>query len=458
MKKFLKLFKRVFQLWLLYAAIGLIILPLYHKPSAYGGNIVGKVGNATGQERVLSIDTNMDALLWRLRLIHEAKEQIVLVTFDFRDDNSGQDIMSALLNAADRGVEVQILVDGLNGSLWLPVSGNFRELAAHENVEVRLYNPVNLLVPWKINYRMHDKYLIADDFAYILGGRNTDDLFLGNYAESCNEDRDILVYETVPGEGNSYIELQEYFEYIWKLPCCKPIKWRARGEACLREYYQEVKTKYPEAFTEVEWEKATIETERIKLYTNLAEPENKPPVLWDRLAEEMKQGEDVLIQTPYIICSRTMYQDLNEICAENPKTELIINAVECGSNPFGCTDYLNQKRKVQRTGICTYEYLGEQALHTKTILIGDHTSIVGSCNMDMRSVYLDTEMMLVIDSRELNASLWEQTEILKQRSRMVFPDGMTIAGEDYQETKQGVGKTVFYQILRVVIIPFRHLL
>lgn len=458
MKKFLKLLKGVFQLWLLYAAIGLIILPLYHKPSAYGGNIVGKVGNATGQERVLSIDTNMDALLWRLRLIHEAKERIVLVTFDFRDDNSGQDIMSALLNAADRGVEVQILVDGLNGSLWLPVSGNFRELAAHENVEVRLYNPVNLLVPWKINYRMHDKYLIADDFAYLLGGRNTDDLFLGDYVETCNEDRDILVYETVPGEGNSYIELQEYFEYIWKLPCCKPIQWRAGGKGNLRLHYQEVREKYPEAFVETEWEKVTAETEEIKLYVNPMEPENKSPLLWDKLVEEMAQEGNVLIQTPYIICSRDMYQDLTEICEKNSKTELIINAVECGSNPFGCTDYLNQKRKVQRTGICTYEYLGNQALHTKTILIGDHTSIVGSCNMDMRSVYLDTEMMLVIDSRELNASLWEQTGNLKQKSRMISPDGVSIDGDNCRERKQGIGKTVFYQILRIVIIPFRHLL
>ena len=194
------------------------------------------------------------------------------------------------------------------------------------------------------------------------------------------------------------------------------------------------------------------------MYVNPMEPENKSPLLWDKLVEEMEQEENVLIQTPYIICSRDMYRDLAEICEKNSKTELIINAVECGSNPFGCTDYLNQKKRVQQTGIRTYEYWGRQALHTKTILIGDHISIVGSCNMDMRSVYLDTEMMLVIDSRELNTSLWEQTEILKQRSRMVSPDGMTIAGEAYQETKQGVGKIVFYQILRVVIIPFRHLL
>lgn len=457
MKKVMKFIKRLLQIWLIYAAIGLVILPLYHKPSMRVGD--GRKGRqCTEQERIRSIDTNMDALLWRLRLIEGAEERIVLVTFDFRDDNSGQDIMSALLNAADRGVEVQILVDGMNGSLWLPTSRNFRELAAHENVEARLYNPINLLLPWKINYRMHDKYLIADDFAYILGGRNTDDLFLGNYVKSCNEDRDILVYETVPGSGSSYIELQEYFEQIWDLPCCKQYGWRAKGEGELRSHYQKVRMKYPEVFTETEWEKETITTEGIELCTNPMEPENKYPMLWDRLAEEMGQGGDILIQTPYIICSRTMYRDLTELCDENPGMELIINAVEGGSNPFGCTDYLNQKRKIRKTGVCTYEYLGEHASHTKTILTGDHISIVGSCNMDMRSVYLDTELMLVIDSRELNASLREQAELLKQRSRKVSSDGMVVEGEGYQETEQGIGKAVFYQILRVVLIPFRHLL
>ena len=124
--------------------------------------------------------------MWRLRLIESAKENIMLSIFDFRDDNSGQDMMAALLNAADRGVKVQILVDGINGTLYLKGSRNFRELTSHENVEVKLYNPITLIKPWKNNYRMHDKYLIADDFAYILGGRNTDDLFLGNYIDSYN--------------------------------------------------------------------------------------------------------------------------------------------------------------------------------------------------------------------------------------------------------------------------------
>ena len=454
MKRLLKFVAILLALWLIYMIVCLVVPPLFHKTA---GTVPARE-NTGAQERVLCIDDNMDALLWRLRLIEAAQERLVLATFDFRDDHSGQDVMAALLHAAERGVLVQILVDGFNGSLWLPGSENFRELAAHENVEVKLYNPIDLLTPWKLNYRMHDKYLIADDFAYILGGRNTDDLFLGNYVDSYNEDNDILVYETAPGEGGSYAQLQEYFERIWDLPCCEPYKGRGNAGDCLEEHYQQLREQYPQAFAEPEWETVTLETNGVELCTNPMEPENKQPLLWNRLAEEMKQGDDVLIITPYVICSEQMYRDLTEISRESSRVDVIINAVECGSNPFGCTDYLNQKEAVRKTGVHIYECLGEQALHTKTILIGDDVSIVGSCNLDMRSVYLDTEMMLVIDSPELNASLRLQAQGLQEKSRHVSPDGTETNGADYQPVEQGPGKKIFYGVLRVLIIPLRHLL
>ena len=58
--------------------------------------------------------------------------------------------------AAARGVRVRVLVDGMNARLNLQGSAALQELAAAENVEVRLYNPVDLLRPGEINYRMHD--------------------------------------------------------------------------------------------------------------------------------------------------------------------------------------------------------------------------------------------------------------------------------------------------------------
>lgn len=458
MKKFQKVLKNIFKIWFIYMAVCLVLPPLYHKTSVQKVKEYEENKHEDTQERALSIDNNLDALLWRLRLIESAKEEIVLATFDFRDDNSGQDMMAALLHAADRGVKVRILVDGMNGTLRLSGKRNFQELAAHENVEVKLYNPITLIRPWKNNYRMHDKYLIADDFAYILGGRNTDDLFLGNYVDSYNEDRDILVYETVSGQGNSYIQLREYFDKIWNLSCCKIYGDHKVTDGKLREHYQKVRETYPDAFSEPDWLKETVTTESIELCTNPMEAENKYPELWDRMVKEMKKADNILIQTPYIICSRKMYQDLTDICLGSVKTELMINAVESGTNPFGCTDYLNQKKKVRRTGICVYEYLGTQAFHTKTILVGDSLSIVGSCNLDMRSVYLDTEMMLFIESRKLNQSLREQFENRKLESRRVDPDGTTTDGINYRRKEQGIGKKVFYGILRFVIIPFRQLL
>ena len=458
MKKFGKMIKGILRIWFFYLIVCLVIPPLYHKRADEENRECERALNMAGQERILNIENNVDALVWRLRLIESAKENIVLATFDFRDDNSGQDMMAALLNAADRGVKVQILVDGINGTLYLRGSRNFRELTSHENVEVKLYNPITLIKPWKNNYRMHDKYLLADDFAYILGGRNTDDLFLGNYIDSYNEDRDILVYEMVPGGGKSYVQLQEYFEKIWNISCCRKYEKHGDIHGKLRGHYQEVRKKYPEAFYETDWLKETIATESIELCTNPMEPENKQPQLWDRMVKEMNEVDNILIQTPYIICNQKMYQDLTEICSRSVKTEIIINAVESGTNPFGCTDYLNQKKNVRQTGSYVYEYLGAQALHTKTILAGDTLSMVGSCNLDMRSVYLDTEMMLFIESGELNESLREQAESLKLASRQVVPDGTITYGEEYRQKEQRAGKMIFYGILRIVIIPFRHLL
>lgn len=142
MKKIWKCMVHLLKIWLLYAAICLVIPPLFHKSAVKEITSPYPAPDRMAQERVLSIDNNMDALLWRLRLIEAAQERVVLTTFDFRDDNSGQDIMAALLHAADRGVEVQILIDGINGSLWLTNSRNFQELAAHECVEVKFYNPI----------------------------------------------------------------------------------------------------------------------------------------------------------------------------------------------------------------------------------------------------------------------------------------------------------------------------
>ena len=173
--------------------------------------------DTAGTERVAYINDNTDALLYRLHMLDEAKDEIILSTFDFNADKSGQDMMASLLHAADRGVSVRILVDGISGFLDVKRNPWFQALASHENVSIRIYNPINLLKPWNLQARMHDKYVIVDQKMYLLGGRNTTNLFLGDYSRSKNIDRELFVYETAENDSSSIRQLTDYFESVWAL-------------------------------------------------------------------------------------------------------------------------------------------------------------------------------------------------------------------------------------------------
>ena len=371
------------------------------------------------KERIACIDDNEEALVLRLRMIEAAKESLVFATFDFRADESGSAMMAAFYAAAERGVKVSLLLDGMNEFLYLERSELFKALCTHENVEVRVYNPIDAFHILKGNYRMHDKYLITDDTMYLLGGRNSNDIFLGDRKTGINADREIFVYEPEKGNGKSFQEL---------------------GTAA-----------------ETDWTKETYPAESITLINNGTQAAKHEPIMFYTLEKLMEESKDIVIQTPYVIADQSMYAVMEET-AEHADVKIILNAVEKGSNPWGCTDYLNNKGKILGTGCSVYELMNEAAVHTKTIVVDDRMSIVGSYNWDMRSTYLDTELMLVIDSEKLNQHLREMNAEYMEKSREVLPDGTETEGAKFQEVEMTTAKKGIYQVLRVIIRPFRHLL
>ena len=446
--------------FLLYMIIGGAVVPLFRPESVPAPYVdINHVG--TDSERVLCIDDNEQALLWRLRVIELAKENLIFTTFNFQDDESGKDIMAALLNAAEHGVHVRMVVDGFTVFTSLRSSQCFAALSQNPNVEIRIYNPVNLMMPWKLNYRMHDKYIVADDVAYILGGRNTHNLSLGDYQENKDVDRDILVYGTRPDPDSSLNQVKDYFEDIWNLPEVKPVQEKRsqpEGLKQLRERYESLRERYPEAYAPIDWQETTYPSNGIRLIHNPVEAKNKPPMLWETLMDMMSQGERSVVQTPYMICNKRMYTDLYGLRKNEEGPRIVLNSVETGANLCGCVDYLNQKKNILNTGMEVYEYVGSHSSHAKTVLIDDSISVVGSFNFDMRSVYLDTETMLVIDSPELTAHLHEQIGEHMDSSRNLLPDGTCRYGPHYEEVKPGAIKMAFYHLMRLVVLPFRHLL
>lgn len=313
--------------------------------------------------------------------------------------------------------------------------------------------------------RLHDKYLIIDNSMYMLGGRNTMELFLGDYSPEKNVDRELFVYETKqPDENASISQLRRYFETVWALPdsreyvCRKKTSSVEQADKELRERYEYLRETYSEAYTDWDFTALTMETNRISLLSNPIETENKEPLLWYSLQQLMQEADQVTMYTPYIICGKEMYQGLEELKNRGVSVEMITNDVASGANPWGCTDYLNQKEKIWDTGVKVYELMGEYSSHTKAVLLDSRMSLVGSYNFDMRSTYQDTELMLAVDCPELNRIIRQEAERDKAKSKIMGANGEYQYGEGYVPREMSPGKKIFYAIMRVLVIPLRRFL
>ena len=123
------------------------------------------------------------------------------------------------------------------------------------------------------------------------------------------------------------------------------------------------------------------------------------------------------------MCIRDRYNTWEEIAENFSDFSIMTNSVANKGNPVGAADYAKNRNRILSTGINIWEYEGGYAYHGKSILIDDDLSVIGSFNMDMRSAYLDTELMLVIRSKDINKQLEEGMMEYERVSRQVLEDG-----------------------------------
>lgn len=483
---------------LLYLIIGALAPFLHYK------KLSGDFANSWSAESVLEpenspdramiLETNMSAWEERIRLINMAKERIILSSFDIRDGESTRDIMAMLLHKADEGVDIRILVDGFSGFLRMERNNMFYAVSSHPNIEIRIYNPIQPWFPWTTQGRMHDKYVICDEQAYILGGRNTFDYFIGNYeTDGRSFDREMLIYNTappryvsedgsapdtendstMPGAGavangqtaSSLYEVEAYFNSVWTMDVCKPFhddeKLRSKEKvkeqiAFLNQRYDTLAADFPELFEPYDYMAATKPTDGVHLISGPTTIYGKEPQVFYMLTELMKQANDkVIIHTPYIVCNDYMYDALTQVNTSVPDVRMMINSVANGDNVVASSDYLKNKKNVIETGITIYEYDGGTSYHGKSVVIDDYVSIVGSYNMDLRSTYMDTELMLLVKSKEITKELTGYMDIMQNDSRKVLdakayetPDHIVVADIP-------LGKRIAFKILGILLAPFR---
>lgn len=175
-----------------------------------------------GKTGVATLQNGADAFAARVLLANAAMSSIDAQYYIWRGDMTGYLLLDSLQRAADRGVRVRLLLDD-NGTSGL--DPELAALAAHPNIEVRLYNPFNLrrvkLLSYgfdffRLNRRMHNKSFTVDGHATILGGRNVGDEYFGTGSTTLFVDLDILAV------GAIVPVVSADFDRYWAAPSVHP--------------------------------------------------------------------------------------------------------------------------------------------------------------------------------------------------------------------------------------------
>ena len=457
-------------LYLVYFIVGMSVpfLPLKRTSEGVRDPAFYRGDGSEWIERASVIEENSDAFDWRLKLIDAATESVSFVTYQFREGESTTRLAAALKRAAERGVRVRILVDGFNDVLRMEGKTFFKAVAAVPGIEMKIYNRPSLLTPWNCNARLHDKYFIVDDLAYIIGGRNTHDGFLlENDNGLRNYDREALIYNTAHGStppadpdgAASIYGLISYFDEMWESGDveffrdggAKPTDRKIADEY---ERWDGYASDFPTlADPDAALSASTLSVNRVTLVTGETGTKGKAPLIWNELVSLCASASDrVLIQTPYILCSRDMYADLEKIVSSGAAVTMLTNSVLNTDNKFAPPDYLYHQDEILDTGVSIMEFDGDYSTHAKTILIDDDLVVIGSFNVDLRSTYMNTEIVAVIAGEEFQ----NQAE---ECMRPVFA-GSTLIGEENTvgaRLKQDAGffKRVGLYLVGAVVQLFR---
>lgn len=421
MKKLLNLLKK-FNLkklglaYLLYGFItGILVFAYPKKISSDYKDLSDKLdfkSKSLGPDRAGIIEDPYESGLVRLKIIQEAEKSLDISYFSMDQGDTTHIFFGALFDAAERGVQVNLLLDGMfNG-----VGDGFRyiknEFYYHPNLNLKFYQPPNPLKPWSFNNRMHDKYIIADEKLVLIGGRNIGDKYFAPkwYKDPVTRDRDVLIY----GQSDSSVvnDISSYFEQVWSskfskkvLPRVLPIGKNVRKlkSNLVKKEFETLKKKNKDFFAnKLDLKEITRETNKISFIHNPIEAFTKEPwVLYELLKLIDQSEEEVFLQSPYVLPRRQILKDLIDINLLKEKNiKILTNSIYSSPNIPGFAGYLKYRPGlVSHTDL--YEIQSSDSIHAKAFLIDGEILGIGSFNLDPRSFNLSTESMVVIHSQDL---------------------------------------------------------
>lgn len=408
-----------------------------------GRSLAPELAAHPGLSGILPLIDAREAFAARMALAQAAERSLDMQYYIWRGDTTGQLLFEAAWAAAERGVRVRLLLDDNNTS---GLDGTLAALDAHPKLEVRLFNPFAnrglragdfALDFSRVNRRMHNKSFTADNQAAIVGGRNVGDEYFGADQQFGFQDLDVVTV------GPVVREVSRQFDLYWNSEAAYPVaallgqappeaaaqllaRWASLRQQPQTQLYLEAARQTP-LMREVAARRLPFEWADAHVVSDLPskvrpsdgrEPQLMFPLLREAMGEPRRELDLV---SPYFVPGSDGAQELAAAARRGVAVRVLTNSLAATDVAAVHAGYARYRKDLLAAGVVLYELKPSAALpprpeeekrrnpggssaaslHAKTFAVDRSRIFVGSLNLDPRSVHLNTEMGVVIDSPTL---------------------------------------------------------
>jgi len=300
--------------------------------------------------------------------IDTAHAEIHLETYIFNDDPTVEAVRDALMRAAQRGVRVQLLIDGV-GARELPAA--WLDALKAAGVSVLAYRP--LVGNWRSNplslRRLHRKLAVIDARIAFVGGMNLIDDF-----EPVRFDAPRLDFSVVV-QGPLLASIHQSVRKLWRLVALTQLQASERPS--------QLEPSWP---TDGHMRAAYV------VRDNFAHRRDIERVYLAALALARKE---ILIANAYFLPGRRFRKLLRKAAARGVRVQLLVQGHT--DHPFFQTAARALYRDLLAAGVAIHEYQASE-LHAKVAVVDGHWATIGSSNIDPFSLLLAREANIVVDA------------------------------------------------------------
>ena len=300
-----------------------------------------------------------------IRLIAEAEHSLRILYYIWENDATGQRVRDALVAAAGRGVTVALLVDGFGAA----------------NATEAFFQPLidagcrfcRFVPRFGRRYllRNHQKLALADERRVIIGGFNIADEYFGTIESGAWRDLGLLV------EGRGAAGLAPYFDDLFT--------WASKPDGRIREL-RRILSRHSVTEGKLHWLFGGP-TRRLSPWARAVRRDLSSAMRLDLIAAYFAPGP-ALLRRSGNVARRGQVRLITAAKSDNGAT------IGAARHTYGV---------LLKRGVRVFEYQPTK-LHTKLFVL-DQVVHIGSANFDMRSLYLNLEMMLRIEDAEFAAAM-----------------------------------------------------